>query len=315
MNDKTEQDGVKITAKRYHGVIVPMVTPFTADGEVDLAAAGRIINHIVATGASIFVLGTTGEAPSIAPNVKTRLVKAAVQQNAGRTTTYAGISDTCAAVSVDLARQYTDLGVKVVVAHVPCFYPLADEDVLRYFEYLADHSPVPLILYNMPAVTNTSLSLSIIDQLSHHPNIVGLKDSENNTQRLTEALALWRDRPDFVHITGCAVLSMTALCQGSDGIVPSAANLAPALFCRLYEAARNGDTDLAERLQARADGIADIYWKDRLLSQSLPVLKAVMSIYDFCGPHVLPPLQALNAEQIRELKDKIPILEAMIHPS
>lgn len=315
MNDKTEQDGAKMTAKRYQGVVVPMVTPFTADGEVDLVAAGRIINHIVATGASIFVLGTTGEAPSIAPDEKTRLVKASVQQNAGRTTTYAGISDTCVAVSVDLARQYTDLGVDVVVAHVPCFYPLPDEDVLRYFEYLADQSPLPLILYNMPAMTKMSLSLSIIDQLSHHPNIVGLKDSENNTRRLTEALVLWRDRPDFVHMTGCAVLSTTALFQGSDGIVPSAANLAPALFCRLYEAARNGDTELAGRLQACADGIADIYCKDRLLSQSLPVFKAIMSVFDFCGPHVLPPLRTLTVEQIRELKDKIPILEAMINPS
>ena len=162
-----------MTAKQYQGVVVPMVTPFTADGEVDIAAAERIIKHIVATGASIFVLGTTGEAPSIAPAAKMRLVEAAVRKNTGRTTTYAGISDTCAAVFVDLAG----------------------------------------------------------------------------------------------------------------------------------------------RLQAHADGIADIYCKGRLLSQSLPVHKAIMSVYDFCGPHVLPPLQVLSVEQIRELKDKIPILEAMIHPS
>jgi dihydrodipicolinate synthase/N-acetylneuraminate lyase len=290
-----------------------MVTPFTQEGDVDLGAAARITEHLAGAGTSVFVLGTTGEAPSIDLDARARLVDVTVRQNAGRTTTYAGISDNCMTVSVDLARRFADLGAQVVVAHVPSFYPLVDEDVLRYFEQLADRSPVPMMLYNMPALTKTTLSLNVIDRLSHHPRIVGLKDSQNDTQRLAEALALWRDRPDFAHLTGCAVLSMTALSQGSKGIVPSAANLAPALFCRLYEAVLAGDMDLAGRLQARGDGIAETYAKGRPLSQSLPILKAMMHICGFCGQQVLPPLQPVTAGQIQEIRDQWPAIEAMIH--
>jgi len=290
-----------------------MVTPFAPDGDVDLGAVARIVEHLASAGASVFVLGTTGEAPSIDLVARSRLVDTAVRQNAGRTTTYAGISDNCLTVSVDLARRFADLGADVVVAHVPSFYPLADEDVLRYFEQLADRSPVPLMLYNMPSLCKTVLSLATADRLSHHPRIVGMKDSQNDTQRLKEALALWKDRPDFAHLTGCAVLSMTALSWGSKGIVPSAANLAPELFCRLYAAVLAGDMDLAGRLQARADGIGEIYAKGRLLSQSLPILKAMMHVCGFCGPHVLPPLQTVSSDKIQEIRDQWPGLSAMIH--
>lgn len=296
----------------YSGVVVPMVTPFTPDGDVDVAGAARITEHLASAGASVFVLGTTGEAPSIDLAGRARLVDAAVRQNAGRTTTYAGISDNCLAVSVDLARRFADLGALVVVAHVPSFYPLADEEVLRYFELLADRSPVPLMLYNMPSLCKTVLSLGTVDRLSHHPRIVGMKDSQNDTQRLAEALALWKDRPDFAHLTGCAVLSMAALLSGSKGIVPSAANLAPALFHDLYEAARGGDRDRAAGLQARADGIAETYAKGRPLSQSLPILKAMMHVRGFCGPHVLPPLRTVTPEKIQEIRDQWPAVAALI---
>ena len=301
------------TQKAYRGVVVPMVTPFTQDGDVDLGAVARIVEHLAAAGASVFVLGTTGEAPSIDLSARARLVDAAVRQNAGRTTTYAGISDNCLTVSVGLARRFADLGAEVVVAHVPSFYPLADEDVLRYFEQLVDRIPVPTMLYNMPSLCKTVLSLATVDRLSHHPRIVGIKDSQNDTQRLKEALALWKDRPDFAHLIGCAVLSTTALSWGSKGIVPSAANLAPGLFCRLYEAGVSGDMDLATRLQARADSLSDVYAKGRSLSQSLPILKAMMHVCGFCGPHVLPPLQTVSSDKMQEIRDQWPTLLAMIH--
>jgi dihydrodipicolinate synthase/N-acetylneuraminate lyase len=168
------------------------------------------------------------------------------------------------------------------------------------------------MLYNMPSLCKMSLSLSVLDRLSHHPNIVGLKDSANDTQRLKEAVAMWKDRPDFAHLTGCAALSLVGLSWGSDGIVPSGANLAPELFCRLYESVRNSSLDLAEKLQARADCLGQMYTKGRLLGQSLSVLKAMMHVAGLCEPHMLPPLEALTADQIRDIRNQLPILEALI---
>ncbi len=298
--------------KSYRGVVVPMVTPFTPNGEVDSIAAARIADSLAAAGASVFVLGTTGEAPSIAPAERARLVEAAVRANAGRTMVYAGISDNSAAVSVDLAKRFADLGAQVCVSHVPYFFPLDEESILRYFESLADRIPIPLMLYNMPSLCKMSLPLSVLETLSHHSNIVGLKDSANDTQRLKEATAMWKGRTDFAHLTGCAALSVMGLSWGSDGIVPSAANLAPELFCQLYDSACNGNLEVAERLQARADCLGQMYTKGRLLGQSLSVLKAMMHVIGLCEPHMLPPLQALTADQIRDVRNQLPIMEALI---
>ncbi len=126
---------------------------------------------------------------------------------------------------------------------------------------------------------------------------------------------MWKDRPDFAHLTGCAALSLAGLSQGSDGIVPSAGNLAPGLFCELYESVRNGALDRAEKLQARADCLGQMYAKGRLLGQSLSVLKAMMHVIGLCEPHMLPPLRTLTADEIRDIRNQLPVMEALIRQS
>lgn len=296
--------------KTCGGVVVPMITPFRADGDVDLAAAARITEHLVTGGASVFVLGTTGEAVSIDIQTKVRLAKAVVAQNAGRMKVYAGISDNCLTNSLDMARQFSSLGVDVAVAHVPNYYPLAERDVVQYFEQLADKSMLPLMLYNIPMTTGISVSLRAIDQLSHHPNIVGLKDSEKNLVRLQEATTRWKGR-DFSYLTGCGALCWTALTLGADGIVPGAGNIAPALFGELYEAAVQGRKRDADQLQVYADQIADVFLQGRIISQALPVLKAIMHLLGFCDLHVLPPLSRVTSQQIEELKAHVQRLKAL----
>jgi len=149
----------------------------------------------------------------------------------------------------------------------------------------------------------------LIDQLSYHSNIVGVKDSERGMERLDRSIELWKDRPDFVHFLGWAAQSAHALANGSDGIVPSTGNFAPGYYIRLYDAARKGDQETANRLQAATDELGLLYQKDRLLSQSLPALKVVMSVKGLCGPEVLPPMYRQNenqeAEYVEQVKKKL----------
>ncbi|HSV26747.1 MAG TPA: dihydrodipicolinate synthase family protein [Sedimentisphaerales bacterium] len=294
--------------KKYSGAVVPMVTPFTASGDIDIPSARKVVEHIVTGGCSPFVLGTTGEAASVPIHGRGQFVKAMVEQTRGRSMTYAGIAGNCFAESADSAKAYFDLGVDCVVANLPSYYQINADQMLRYYEKLADAVGGPLMLYNITITTHMSIPLEVVEKLSRHQNIVGLKDSERNEERMVESLKLWKDRDDFAHLMGCAALSAKALLLGSDGIVPSTGNFVPRMFRQLYDAATKGDIAVAEKLQAQTDEMAKIYQGKRLLSESLAALKVMMSELGLCGPAVLPPLiECSKAEKatIREEMTKL----------
>jgi dihydrodipicolinate synthase/N-acetylneuraminate lyase len=283
--------------KRYRGVVAPMITPLDEKGSIDEGAVRRITRHLVENEVAPFPLGTTGEAASIPQELRPKLVESVVTAAAGKTLVYAGISDNCLQNSVEAAKRYHELGVDVLVAHLPSYYPLDPGAILKYYEKLVDQLPGPLILYNISITTHISIPIEIIDKLSHHPKIVGIKDSDDDTTRLMTGLRLWANRPDFSHMTGCGMLSAKALTMGCDGIVHGVANLVPDLIQELYLAAIQGDQQRLEEMQLRADELSTLIQKDRNLGQSLAVLKAMMNAFGFCGPQMLPPLLALNQQQ------------------
>ncbi len=301
--------------KKYSGVVVPMITPFTSGGEIDIPAARKVVEHIVSGGCSPFVLGTTGEAASVPMHGRQQFVKTMVEQAGGRCVTYAGIAGNCFRESADSAKAYFGLGVDCVVANLPSYYPINADQMLEYYEQLANAAGGPLMLYNITITTHMSIPLEVVEKLSHHPNIVGLKDSERNEERMAESLKLWKDRQDFAHLVGCAALSTKALLLGSDGIVPSTGNFVPKMFRQLYDAAVKGDAAVAEQLQAQTDEMAKIYQGKRLLSESLAALKAMMCELGLCGPAVLPPLiECGPAEkaQIRQEMARLRVAEQAI---
>ena len=294
-----------VREKKYHGVVVPMVTPFTDTGEIDLDAAEKITEHIAGSGACPFALGTTGETTSIRTPAKTDFVETVVKKTARRTLTYAGIIDNCTATSVEIAEQFFEAGVDAVVACVPSYYPLTGEDIINYFENLARQTGGPLMLYNIPITTGISIPLEVFDKLSHLPGVIGLKDSVRDIDRIKKAAELWKDRDDFSYLCGCTPLSMAALTAGADGIVPSVGNISPELYMKIYHAVRTGDLEQTKQCQRRSDTIGDIFQKNKGLSESLPMLKGIMHVMGFCGPKVLPPLRDLDADKIQALREAV----------
>jgi len=282
---------------KFKGVIVPMITPFNEDLSLDLASTRRILDTFIEANVSLFLLGTTGESVSIPEKQKLQLVKTACRYLKGKIQIFTGISGNCLSESIDQAKSFVQSGVDAVVAHLPFYYPLESNQMLRYFEQLADNVPCPLILYNIPATTKQSLPLNVVDQLSHHPNIAGIKDSERGKERLDESLKLWRNRTDFVHLIGWAVQSTYALQNGSAGLVPSSANLIPELYKDLYESVIADDIAKALVIQDKTNKITEIYQKDRNLSQSIPALKTMMSAFGLCQPYVLSPMFSLVARE------------------
>ena len=275
------------------GVVVPMVTPLTASGSIDGAGVARVVDHLVTGGVDgVFVLGTTGERASVPAALDGDLVGAAVRAAAGRVPVYTGISANCLDDAVDAACRHADLGADFAVAHPPCYFPVPDSAFEAYFGRLADAIPLPLLLYNIPMTTHVSLALDTVEALSRHENIVGLKDSENDETRLVEVLGRFGDKADFAILMGAPALSVRGFRLGADGVVPTSANLAPAMFRDLQAAARSGDWATAERLQQETDAISAQYRSGRLLGEAIPALKRMMADIGLCEPFVLPPLQS-----------------------
>ena len=275
----------------YRGVVVPMITPFTPAGAIDEPAIGRIVNHLVAGGVNVFPLGTTGESASIHPDDKRRVVEAVVKHAAGRAMVYAGIAGTVFRESVEMAGEFKQLGVAAVVAHVPSYYPLDDDEIESYFLRLADSVPLPLVLYNIPVTTRHSIALDTIDHLRRHPNIVAIKDSAGDGARLTEMLKRTGGRGGFPVLLGSSASFSHGLRGGAVGLVPSGGHLVPREYQAMYEAAMSDRWDEVERLQHETDAVCARYLKTRSLGQGLAALKAIMEQQGLCGRTMLPPLK------------------------
>jgi 4-hydroxy-tetrahydrodipicolinate synthase len=280
----------------YCGVVVPMISPFTPAGSIDEAAAKRIVDVLANGGVGgIFPLGTTGEAASIPTDEKRKLVAVTVKHTDNRAMVYAGIAGNCFRDSVDAAIAYRDLGAKAAVAHVPSYYPLTDHEIEAYFMRLADAVPLPLVLYNIPVTTHHSIPLDVVDRLRKHQNIVAIKDSANDKQRVTDLLALTGGRGGFPVLLGCSVWFSHGLKLGAVGTIPSGAHLVPDLYQAMYVAAMADQWDKVEQFQHQTDAAVSAYLKGRTLGGGLAALKAILEKRGVCGRTMLPPLQEVAA--------------------
>jgi 4-hydroxy-tetrahydrodipicolinate synthase len=271
-----------------------LVTPVTATGELDEAAAARLVDHLAANGCGMLVLGTTGEVASLPVSLRKRYVEIAVKTAAKRTPVFACPASNCLATTLDTANDYVAAGVDAVVGILPNYFKLEPVEMQAYFERLADGIQGPLMIYNMPATTGMSIPLEVIDALSQRPNITGLKDSEGTEGRREAVAKRFGGRKDFSLFMGIAAHSISAIKLGFDGLVPSSGNLYPERWHQLFQAARAGDWATAEKLQANLDALNTILQRNRTLGQSLAALKAALGTRQLCGPEMVPPLRALS---------------------
>lgn len=288
--------------KKYSGVVIPAVTPLTADHKLDTAAVEKIFNGFRSSGVQPFVLGTTGEAASLPFSLKKEFLAVAGRLKQSGDVLYAGISANVLAESVVLAQCAFDNGADAAVATLPSYYALTDAGMLRYFSELADAVPGPLMIYNIPATTHMSVPLDVVEQLSRHHNLVGLKDSERNADRMTEAIERWQGRDDFSYFLGWAAKSADAVLTGGDGLVPSTGNFHPALYRDLFAAAQTGDKGRALNLQSLSDALGNLYQQGRTLGESLWALKVLMNEIGLCGTQVMPPLYAQGHDEEQRLR-------------
>jgi 2-dehydro-3-deoxy-D-pentonate aldolase len=223
------------------GIIPPLVTPLTDQDQLDVPGLERLLQRMLDGGVhGIFILGTTGEGPSLAYAVRHQLVERVCDQVAGRVPVLVGITDTAWGESMELAQKAYAAGAAGLVAAPPYYMPLSQVELTDYFEDLAQQVPLPLMLYNMPHCTKVAFQPQTVRRLSSIDNIVGLKDSSGRLDYFRAVVELVGKRPDFSLLVGPEELLAAVIPLGAEGGVPGGANLFPRLYVALYEAAVAG---------------------------------------------------------------------------
>jgi 4-hydroxy-tetrahydrodipicolinate synthase len=296
---------------KYHGAVVPMVTPLTAQGALDEAALFRLVDVQIAGGVEgIFVLGTTGEGAHVPSEFRRRLVELTARRAGKLALVFAGLGDIRAA-DVSEANEFFHAGADAVVAHPPISEKIPVEKLRDWYLSLLDRLEGPLLLYNMPMTTGISIPLGAVEKLLGHPKLAGIKDSENNPKRHEELLQRFGGKKDFSVFVGVGALMEKGLRLGADGIVPSVGNLIPDVCHQLCAAAKEADWATAEQLSARMNAVAALYQKGRNLNESLAALKAAMHCRGLCASQVLPPLRKVSDTELERIRGQMKALHLL----
>jgi dihydrodipicolinate synthase/N-acetylneuraminate lyase len=300
------------TTARLGGCLPALVTPLTPEREIDEQGVHALVSRALADGASgVLVAGTTGEGTLLEPEQRAQLTRAARRaldehppaggDSGGRMRLLAGASGaTVAALDGDVERL-AQAGADAVLVLAPHTYPLAPEELVDLHLDVAARSPLPTVIYHIPQLTGSSLTVDAVVELAGHPGIVGMKDSSPDAQRRSEFLAAVAQQHDFDLVTGHAPSLQAALEAGAHGSITAVANLRQHRVVALHEAVAAGDMERARDLQAGltrlSDGIGSA-------GASVPAtIKAALQLDGVIAERwCRPPLRSLDSKRLDRVR-------------
>jgi len=236
----------------FNGIYTPIITPFSEDEKVDY---GKMEHNLDKWGETdldgIVVLGSNGEFVYLSEEEKLSVIDFAVKKFNKNKKIIAGISHESTIHTQEAAKKAADLGADAVLILPPHYYRggMKEEVLFKYFSDVADKSPVPVMLYNMPGNTGINLSSALISGLSKHPNIAGVKDTGGNIVQISEIVRDTDD--DFAVFAGNTGYLMPALAVGARGATLALANILPQECCRLVKLVKENDMKSARELQLK----------------------------------------------------------------
>ncbi|MDF1753645.1 MAG: dihydrodipicolinate synthase family protein [Verrucomicrobiales bacterium] len=288
----------------YQGIVPPMITPLTGRDSLDVAGLERLVDRLIEGGVSgIFVLGTTGEAPSLSYRLRRELVEKTCQLVNGRIPVLVGITDTSIVESVALAQASAGYGADAVVTSAPFYFPAGQPELREYIEQLVPELPLPLMLYNMPSLTKVSFSRMVVEWAMDCEKVIGLKDSSGDLTyfRKMQHLAAER-RPDWSLLVGPEEILAETVLLGGHGGVNGGANLYPSLYVNLYKAAKAGDLEKTRELSRRVLELSEsIYHVGQHGSAIIKGLKCALSILGICDDFMAAPFHRFREAEREQI--------------
>jgi len=276
-----------------------MVTPLRGRDELDVAGLERLVERILDGGVSgLFILGTTGEGPSLGYRLRRELIERVCRQVKKRVPVLVGITDTAFVESVNIARHAAEVGASAVVVAPPYYLPEAQPELQEYLDHLVPELPLPLFLYNMPALTKVSFGLEVVRHAMDVSGIIGLKDSSGNLEYYQQAAAMLKHRADWSLLIGPEEMLLESVAVGGLGGVSGGANLFPKLYVKLFQAARAGDLARARELQSQVLRISSsLYRIGRHSSSIIKGIKCALACLGVCDDFMAEPFHRFRAEE------------------
>lgn len=273
----------------FKGTGIALITPFKKDYSVDLEALQRIVNHVIDGGADFLVaLGTTSEAPTLTAEEKKQVVDTILMTNNGRIPVLLGMggNNTQAVVEAVKAQDFSD--IQGILSVVPYYNKPNQRGMKAHFEAIADASPVPVVVYNVPGRVGVNLQAATCVELAQHPNIVAVKEASGNLQQIMEIL---RDKPaGFDVLSGDDGITQPLMALGATGVISVAANAYIEPFSRMMKAMREGRTDEALQLH-----YAMLRMNQLIFADGNPAgIKCLMSQMGLCQNVLRLPLVPVN---------------------
>ncbi|MCX5046588.1 4-hydroxy-tetrahydrodipicolinate synthase [Aldersonia sp. NBC_00410] len=224
---------------------VAMVTPFSADGKLDIDTGVRLAGHLVDGGCDLLVVaGTTGESPTTTPEEKAELLRAVVEAVGDRATIVAGAGTYDTAESVELARQAESAGAHGLLVVTPYYSRPPQAGLLAHFTTVADATGLPVTLYDIPPRSVVPIMPDTLRRLAEHPRIVAVKDAKGDLNAGADLIA----STDLVYYSGDDPLNLPWLSVGAVGFISVIGHLAPGRLRDLHAAYRSGDVDRARQI-------------------------------------------------------------------
>lgn len=282
------------------GVVVPMVTPLAEGEKLDEIALRRIISEQVDAGVhALFVLGSVGEGPMMDSRMRRRVIELTVEAVRERIPVLAGASDNSVVLVLKRLKEMAEMGVKAGVCTLP-YYGWYDNpaSAIEFFTSVADASPIPIIVYNLPRVVGASIKPETTRRLYHHPNIAGIKDTDTDI-RAMEAIASDPGRPHkFKYLFGNSSLAYKLFKAGADGIVCAPANVMPNLCVALYQNYCRGNMEVARKLSDFLSELCKIFRHPTTCGG----IKVALELQGICSRRTIRPWPQAGSQDREEVK-------------
>lgn len=291
------------------GSIVPLVTPFTDDGALDVPTLRKLIDHHAGAGShGISVTGTTGEPGALTLAERLEMVEVAAEQVAGRLPFVPGTGTHQLPDTIAITKKAEDVGADAALVIVPYYARPTQEGLYRWYCEVAEAVDIPLLVYNIPSRTGVEIAPETIARLYRDvPQVIGMKEASPDFAHAN--FVLRECGPDFLLFSGLEMLCYPLLAIGGAGFISVTANILPAEIGRMYDAFRAGDLEEARDLHYRLMGLNDV-----ILTETNPTaVKWLMAQSGLIGPALRPPLAPLSEAgrvRVRAAAATLGLLEA-----
>jgi len=234
----------------WTGVGTALVTPFTASGDLDERAVRRLGRRQIDAGIHFLVpCGTTGENPTLTDAERIRVVELLVEEAAGRVPVLAGAGGYNTREVIQLAAEMQRAGAAGLLSVTPYYNKPTQEGLYRHYAAIAESTPLPIVVYNVPGRTGVNVEPSTLARLADLPNIVGVKEASGNISQMCDVLRVVPD--DFIVLSGDDAITLPLMAVGGRGVISVASNEIPAEMVEMVEAAAGGDFARARAVHAR----------------------------------------------------------------